>query len=53
MPLLRDAVERKRKHVIKLLIQAGVFHQTDPELQTYTLSELEAFFKKYKKEAKC
>lgn len=48
MPYLREAVEKKRQHFIKLLIQAGIFHQSDQYIQQLTLTELEYVYKKNK-----
>lgn len=44
MPLLRNAVERRRKHVIGVLINTGIYKQED--IQSLTLSELEVEYKK-------
>ncbi|PLT29069.1 Fur-regulated basic protein FbpA [Peribacillus deserti] len=41
MPLLREAVEKKRKFIIQKLIQAGVYKPTDQEINSFTLSQLE------------
>ncbi|MBM7691010.1 hypothetical protein JOC77_000413 [Peribacillus deserti] len=41
MPLLREAVEKKKKFIIQKLIQAGIYNVTDHEINSFTLSQLE------------
>lgn len=44
MPVLRNAVQKRREHVISVLMNTGVFKQE--EVQTLTLTELEVEYKK-------
>ncbi|WP_035323039.1 Fur-regulated basic protein FbpA [Peribacillus kribbensis] len=41
MPLLRDAVKKKRKFIIQKLIKAGIYNDTDPEIESLPLGQLE------------
>jgi hypothetical protein len=47
MPILREAVEKKRQHYIHLLIKEGIFNKEDTSSQTLTLTELQLVYKKY------
>lgn len=44
MPMLRNAVRKRREYVISALTRIGAFNQE--ELQLLTLTELEAEYKK-------
>ncbi|MGG0717411.1 Fur-regulated basic protein FbpA [Robertmurraya massiliosenegalensis] len=44
MPVLRNAVQKRREHVISVLMNTGVFKQE--EIQSLTLTELEVEYKK-------
>lgn len=43
MPLLRKAIEKRRKYFITLLMNTGLFKQSD--LKSLTLTELEFEYK--------
>ncbi|WP_082892696.1 Fur-regulated basic protein FbpA [Rossellomorea aquimaris] len=50
MPFLREAVERKREQFIRLLVEAGVYKESDEWVKNLTLSELVYVFNKHKSE---
>ncbi|WP_139339617.1 Fur-regulated basic protein FbpA [Bacillus dakarensis] len=45
MPLIRKAIEKRRRHFITLLMNTGLFKQLD--LESLTLTELELEYKRY------
>ncbi|BCB05624.1 Fur-regulated basic protein FbpA [Bacillus sp. KH172YL63] len=51
MPLLREAVEKKRQQFIRRLVEAGVYKSGDEGLKKLTLSELVEVFHKYEGES--
>ncbi|PLR83379.1 MULTISPECIES: Fur-regulated basic protein FbpA [Bacillus] len=40
MPFLREAVEKKRREFISILMNAGVLRNSDKEYQKWTFTEL-------------
>lgn len=44
---LRTAIAEMKQYYIEKLLQAGVFKETDRQLYSFTLSELESLCRKY------
>ncbi|QTC40190.1 hypothetical protein I7V34_13450 [Bacillus sp. V3] len=45
MPILREAVQKQRKHFIRLLVKNGIAE--GPDVEKWTLTELVALYDKY------
>lgn len=47
---IRQALEKAKKYYIQKLLDLGVYRQSDDQLYKLTLTELEAIYKKHRKQ---
>lgn len=45
MPYLREAVEKKRRYFINILVREGIYKISDPFINHLTLTDLEKEYK--------